>query len=268
MGGTASSNITVTGFSAHDNKGDGIGIIAGNNLQSGNTAIIIQNSSFYNNSGGPNPDSGIRLDTNTNNVTIKYNKLYGNQSAGVVAEDGAHDNAILYNLSYLNARGITHSNNSGTGNVYYGNTLYGNTLDGFQVYASTNPATIKNNIFATNGRYGYSTDGGSHVVDYNLSDGNAIADYSGITKPANDATGDPRFKNAATGDFTLLPGSPAIDAGVDLGPAYRMGLAPGTSFPTSTLNQDNQGSGWEIGAFVFVRQMPPSPPTSISVTVR
>jgi hypothetical protein len=47
-----------------------------------------------------------------------------------------------------------------------------------------------------------------------------------------------------------------------------MSLDPRTSFPWGTLNQDSLGSGWEIGAFVFVQQISPAPPTSPSPTVK
>lgn len=59
-------------------------------------------------------------------------------------------------------------------------------------------------------------------------------------------------------DYTLKSTSPAIDAGKDLGITYQNGLDPDSVWPTAkgggsitTLDQDNYGFGWEIGAFVY-----------------
>ena len=243
----SSSNITVTGFAAYNNTGNGFVSVSANAGQDGNSVIIVEHSSFYNNGGGPEPAAGIRFDFKTHASVARYNEMYGNDSAGIVAEEGAYDNEIYYNLSYSNARGISHSNSSGTGNIYYNNVLYANTQDGFQVFSSTNLATIKNNIFYGNGRYGYNTDGrGSHVVDYNLVYGNASSNYNGITKPTHDINADPLFINASGNNFTLQNGSPAINAGTNLGTNYQNGLDPRSSVPWATVNQNSQGSGWEI----------------------
>jgi hypothetical protein len=58
---------------------------------------------------------------------------------------------------------------------------------------------------------------------------------------------------STTGNYSLLAISPMIDAGVNLGSAYQMGLAATSSWPggVSLLNQNSSGSGWEIGAYVF-----------------
>ncbi|HUV62983.1 MAG TPA: polysaccharide deacetylase family protein [Sedimentisphaerales bacterium] len=53
-------------------------------------------------------------------------------------------------------------------------------------------------------------------------------------------------------NYSLQAGSPAIDAGTALGSTYAMGLNPNTSFPYELVDQRTQGTGWEIGAFVFV----------------
>ncbi|MCK5320820.1 right-handed parallel beta-helix repeat-containing protein, partial [Candidatus Parcubacteria bacterium] len=73
----------------------------------------------------------------------------------------------------------------------------------------------------------------------------------GIVK--NNFFGNPLFVNPSVGDFHLQPTSPAIDKGIDLGSPYNLGLNPASVWPNSvsTLNQNNFGSGWEMGAFVF-----------------
>lgn len=80
------------------------------------------------------------------------------------------------------------------------------------------------------------------------------SDFGTSAGPVQDGganiAGDPLFADAGTGDFHLLPGSPAIDAGVDdplNGPTDRDGRARA------------QGSGVDIGAFESTPP-PPQPP--------
>jgi hypothetical protein len=65
---------------------------------------------------------------------------------------------------------------------------------------------------------------------------------------------DPKFTNSVGNDLTLQSSSPAIDAGLNLGATYQLGLAPGSVWTSavSTLNQNNYGAGWEIGAYVYI----------------
>jgi hypothetical protein len=74
------------------------------------------------------------------------------------------------------------------------------------------------------------------------------------SQDAHSVNADPLFVSPATGDFHLQAASPAIDSGVNLGSPYNLGLSPGSSWPSSvtTADQDNHGSGWEIGAYVFL----------------
>jgi hypothetical protein len=62
---------------------------------------------------------------------------------------------------------------------------------------------------------------------------------------SNNLTTAPRFRNAATGDFRLQKGSPAIDAGVDL---RSQGVT--TDFEG---HPRPQGNAFDIGADEFMR---------------
>jgi hypothetical protein len=77
---------------------------------------------------------------------------------------------------------------------------------------------------------------------------------------------DPQFVNAAASKFWLATGSPAINAGFNLGSPYNIGLMPGRTWPNSivTGDQNAYGSGWEIGAFIYV-PVQPSPPSNLNV---
>ena len=68
---------------------------------------------------------------------------------------------------------------------------------------------------------------------------------------------DPLFVNQSAGNFVLQPDSPAVDAGTNLGSPYNLGLNPASTWPSnvSTLDQNNYGTGWEIGAYVWAETL-------------
>ena len=84
---------------------------------------------------------------------------------------------------------------------------------------------------------------------------------------AHSPIADPKFVNRGSGDFRLERGSPAINAGLNLGAMYRLALDPSSSWPSSvaTASQDGFGSGWEIGAFVY-KETPVAPEAPVSPT--
>jgi len=266
-GGYNASNITINNFNSHDNQGNGITVVG--NGTNGATGVLVNGGQWYGNANGPAPCSGIRFDTNTNNSTVEYVVSYNNQSAGIVVEDNSHDNTIIYNRTYGNLRGITHSNGTGANVVYYGNVAYGNSLSGFEVSLENGQATIKNNILMNNGINGYKTDGsGTDVVDFNDVFGNPT-NYSGIAKPPHDINVDPLFLNAAGKDFRLKPRSPATDTGTNLGKPYNLALDPTALASLGTLDQSSTGSGWEMGAFVYLPgALTVEPPTIVTTVVQ
>jgi parallel beta-helix repeat protein len=143
-----------------------------------------------------------------------------------------------------------------TGASVHGNTVYG-TDDGILVKAASVNNDIRNNISAFNRQHGISVQDTSTVAiaGNDLFYANTAGSYSGIGAAAGDVTSDPKFvssnPNSPT-SFVLEAGSPAINAGVDLG-ARSAGLQPGSSWPGNVLTVDqNLYGGWEIGAFVYV----------------
>jgi len=86
-------------------------------------------------------------------------------------------------------------------------------------------------------------------TDYNFADWKTNS-----SQDANSPTpADPLFVNAATDEFHLATGSPAINVGVNLGATYDDGLNKNAAWPSAvnTLDQDDYGAGWEIGAYVY-----------------
>ncbi len=70
----------------------------------------------------------------------------------------------------------------------------------------------------------------------------------------------PSFANVAGNIYTLASSSPAIDAGANLGSTYEMGLDPASTWPSNIIldNQNNYGSGWDIGAYVYTDTSTPA----------
>jgi hypothetical protein len=233
------------------NNGYGIDIDAGNNV-----------TAYYNLSWGNVIGIIAFADANSSmtGIRIYNNTVYGNQSAGIWVEGpsagsapaGCTNNAIVNTIVVgtvsgpnLNAfNGCENPGTSGSGNVYTYNDFGAQASNfihwGANTYESTYSAweTAKGNCGSS---------GCSHSIQ---------------TAPT--------FTNAGADDFTLTSGSSAIDAGTNLGTTYQWGLSPSSSWPVSvsTLNQNSYGSGWEIGAFVFVQPISPAPPTSLSVIVQ
>ncbi len=115
--------------------------------------------------------------------------------------------------------------------------------------------TITNNIIAGNTRgAGILTDFGNvPVVAFNDVWNNEGGDYGGIlpdlTGTDGNISADPAFVAAASGDFRLLPGSVAIDAGTNDG-------APPTDFDNNPRPVDGDGDGVatvDMGAFEFAQ---------------
>jgi hypothetical protein len=241
--------------------------------------------------------TGIYFDTVGSGMIARYNQIYNNNWAGIIVE--VTNGAALYgNVVYANGTTGISIYNSAAGalnNLVYNNTVYGNA-QGIAVWAASGLANqltgnlVKNNISVNNttnllAQYGGEndgTDGSGNVYTYNSfgTEASNFIEWGNAKYLSTDAAFDtaygssthsittaPTFTNAAGGNFTLAVGSSAIDAGTNLGSTYQMSLDPRTSFPWGTLNQNSQGAGWEIGAFVFVQQAPP-PPTSLSATVK
>jgi hypothetical protein len=189
--------------------------------------------------------------------------------------------ATAYNKGIW-AHSATGGNSNGT--VVYNNTVVGPNGVAFNALqlgwsgdtASTLNCTVKNNIFYSNSPSSilfvtdnptHSSQGNGHVLDSNLYQRpgtgpqfNWYATYYSNVIDLNTDTGneshgrqgDPMFANVAMGDIRLTSRSPAIGAGADLGANFALGFDPQTTaFPFGLVGQNQNGTGWAIGAFVF-----------------
>jgi parallel beta-helix repeat protein len=222
------------------------------------------------------------------NVVVQRNLIVQQAAGEFVAVSLEGDGTLFYNNIFQVTNEKFYNvvfSNGGTNQKVYNNTLYVGGYWGV-IYSSDDGASndFENNIVlrsTSNGSIEVKTGATIGTIDYNDYYTFAYWRWSDGTNPgtlaawrakcscdAHSINTDPKLNNPAGGDFTLQSSSPAIHAGANLTSVEEMGLNPRTSFPWGTLNRNSQGLGWEIGAFVFVQQIPPAPPTSLSATVK
>ncbi|MDP4098226.1 right-handed parallel beta-helix repeat-containing protein [Paenibacillus sp. P96] len=200
-------------YAKDDNSAGGIYV------DGGKDSVIEQNYSYNN-------DIGIEIASehagkSTSNITVRSNVIYNNRLTGIAI--GGYDDE----------RGSTVNCKIVNNTVYKNDTL--NDYNGqLLVQYDTKNNVIKNNIFVANSTdvliYNEYTKNSGNVVDYNLyfaPGGSADATWtwknkeytgfaaykSGTGNDGHSLFADPKFVNAAGGDFHLQSSSPAIDAG-------------------------------------------------------
>nr|MBN2276455.1 right-handed parallel beta-helix repeat-containing protein [candidate division Zixibacteria bacterium] len=133
------------------------------------------------------------------------------------------DNLIIRNISHTcGQRGFFNYN--GDNNKYYNNTAYDCASSGIQITNTIGTARVFNNIFIGNleGIRGASGNICGFNDVWNNSDGNYLG---GVSDSAGGISADPQFIDTAAANFYLQYGSPALNAGLDLGFPY-FGTAP------------------------------------------
>jgi hypothetical protein len=292
IGNSANDNIyldptTGSGFSVYGNTST---LSCGDGILIGGTGQNVHNNTFAGNAGYGVDAVGASLNIYANNVysntntwaaieinggnsnTVCRNQVYNNQGSGIVVDSGTGHN-ICYNVVYghqaNNGNGIQ-LQTGGSNSTVYNNTLYAN-LTGILVNTGITSALVTNNLMVGNTTIGYFGSSGTATLSYNDCWGNGSVNYYRITDPTGtngNISANPLFANAARSQYWLASGSPAIDAGLDLGSPYNIGLIPRSTWPNSVVTGDQNayGSGWEIGAFIYV-SVAPSPPTNVHVSV-
>ncbi len=228
---------------------------------------------------------GVLVGDSGTSLTVSHSYIYGNFEWGVDVGSGGNSGlgtgasiAFWSNLLDISASSSSTTGGEGflltgsVGSVIYNNTVYGpGVANPVVTQASTSTgALVKNNIFWTGGYA--SVDASSETstaYDYNdyFSAPGTPFNWGGTaynfanwktasSQDAHSISSDPLLTNGAAlsagGDYTLLRASPAIDAGVNLGSTYQMGLFSGDLWPGSVgLFNQNTGGGWEMGAYVF-----------------
>ncbi|WP_059050232.1 right-handed parallel beta-helix repeat-containing protein [Paenibacillus senegalimassiliensis] len=188
-------------------------------VDGGKDSIIEQNYSYNN-------DIGIEIASehagrSTSNITIRSNVVYNNRLTGIAMGGYDDERGSTVNCKIVN-------------NTVYKNDTVGDGSGQLYVQFDTRNNIIKNNIFVASSSdvliYNEYTENSGNVVDYNLYFTSGGSSEAGFTWKNNDYWGfsdykagtgndahslflDPKFVNAASGNFHLQSSSPAIDAG-------------------------------------------------------
>jgi parallel beta-helix repeat protein len=230
-----------------------------------------------------------------NNI-IRYNVIYNGILAPAVTKGGNGmeidqwcDNNVIYGNVIYNNDGTCITIYGANDTTVYGNSCYGNVqsaslhtlteilIKGTEADRATN-VTFKNNIIhatETNtwaiwvGPWTY--DQGMDITNnqyfqgnsdefyfWNTGEGDVLATWNALSGVGTDRKGDPLYKTPGSGDLTLQYGSPAYDAGINLGATYDDCLHPSSSWPSSVVTVDQDlYPRWEIGAYCILKQIGP-----------
>jgi len=147
-------------------------------------------------------------------IVIDGNRIHANVWNGLLLSKITLA-TVQRNLVYAN--GVSGIQVSSSGGLLRYNTFDGNGGDG--LYAGSQVAMdVRDNLFTRNGYHGTGGFVSSFSpFDHNGFFGNALGPIAGAAPGATDVTADPRYFDHAGGNFRLLPGSPAVNAGVDVG---------------------------------------------------
>lgn len=201
-----------------------------------------------------NITGGTAIKIDGNNVVVQNNVFTNDASGGIYQDPYSGMQAVgntFYNTGTVSpfAAIFVNGNGSQTGNVIKNNidVVPGSRYSTFVTLATSAAGVVSdyNDVYGSGIWWGQWSNGGSYS--------SLAAWKTGTSQDAHSIASNPLFSGAAVGIFTLQAGSPAIDAGANLGSTYQTGILPASTWPAvvSTANQSNYGAGWEMGAFIF-----------------
>jgi chitodextrinase len=213
------------------------------------TNVKIYNNSIYGDFGNPN-----RLASLLNLYAQNGSTMSGLQAYNNVLSTSSGGSA--YGYIYLEAPNAE---------VYNNTFAYVNTQPTLGIYIRSNGAKIKNNLFFV--PYGIVLGDGAGSYSLSASDFNmfypsgqnfdngtwkTVSAWKTGGRDTNSFEASPAFMDAGTGDFSLSSGSPAINAGANLGSIF-------STDRNGILRP--QGAGWDIGAYEYNGALDLSAPT-------
>jgi hypothetical protein len=257
----------------------------------GSIGNVVESNQTSGNTGG----AGIWIDFNGSGEVVRYNEsdkndvgYYFEITSGVIAYGNVGWNNTLAGCYIGGRQGTPPENGPAIGNLFYNNTLYYNGQFGLIVQDDDGIAgnchdnVIVNNIVVgtTNGpnlRVGGGAETEKNIIDHNafgsesanmfeIGWGAYRSTYASLEqwygKSTNPIKSTPTFTNAASRDLSLKPGSPGIDAGLDLGVPYNMGLSATSVWPSGVV-LTGRGAAWDIGAYERTDTVLLGPPANL-----
>ena len=192
-------------------------------------------------------------------------RIYGNGGWGVHAYGSTSArniirNNMIYNNAKAGSRGPGIGLYTGSGQKAYNNLIWGNQ-EGIAIGEGATNSKVHNNSIYKNSRYGVLIDPLSNSAEVlnNIVFSNAagiLNQGTGSILQNNLSDTDPKFVDPASGDFRLLNGSPAIDAGTNSD--IVSSDFQGTKRP--------QGTALDIGAFEIAGDRDTVAPTAPIIT--
>ncbi len=164
-------------------------------------------------------DTGVRF-PGLGGYTLEGNRLHGNGTGAELTGVTAEGALVARNLFYANTGdGLHVTLSQGLTRAWF-NVFDGNGQNGLSG-ADGPPLDVRDDLFTGNGSLAVSATSASFAapgaIDHNGYFGNAGGNLApGLALKAS-VLADPRYADRAGGDFRLLPGSPAVDAGEDVG---------------------------------------------------
>jgi hypothetical protein len=193
------------------------------------------------------------LDPDSNNIYVRLYDDNSDEPGSILATATLNVNDFLTD-SDVHVFDFGSNQTLSDGNKYYliveGSWSHDNTRCFNLDYRATGAPT---------GNTWWSWRGSYWQLEDTSNDYGAIVGLTGSHDPTacNEVEADPLLTTPGSGDFTLQSGSPCRDAGTEIGADYDDGLDPtdnsAASWPSSvsTLDQDEHGGGWEVGAYVY-----------------
>jgi hypothetical protein len=235
----------------------------------------------------------------TSGNIVEYNYISGHYFpamyvSAAVGNAGFDNNIFRYNILNYTGTDSNHSSfsvnfyqgsNPANGTNYFVNNTIFNATAGLAIetnahnkgsgYGSVGAWIFRNNIIHSRSCANINSEYSQLTFDHNIYNisvkwswnlnarGLTFTDWrsKGFDREGSMAA-DPLLNNPGKGDFTLQSSSPAIDTGANLGTQFENGLHPASIWPNNVQigNQNNLGSGWEIGAYEYIGNAEPRSP--------
>ena len=240
----SASNVLIDSVEVHDCRGEPI--LFSSDASTGNQ---VSNCYLHNNGKalivhGTSPtvlfnyvsfSAAVGIEIYATSAQVLANEVVSSAAPNIMVHDGASAVFLLANLSVGGTEGINIGAVSGV--TAWHNTLASSVGAAFNVGSATG-VDARNNVFSGAGGYGImGTTSQFSKLDYDLFFSNASGNCNGCTPGGHSVFGDPLYNSPGSLDYSLKAGSPAIDAGIDLGedrnlssPGLYNGSAPDLGF--------------------------------------